>query len=137
MTNHRLTSLLAGICLASAVAGSAQAADLTVSMDQVRTITFANPVKTVFVGNPVIADVTVIDSKHVFLLGKNFGTTNLVALDDAGKQMVNDQITTFAAGININIQFNDSDTRTTSKTAEANAASLPPTARTPASAGPT
>ena len=41
--------------------------------------------KTVFVGNPVIADVTVIDAKHIFLLGKNYGTTNLVALGRFGQ----------------------------------------------------
>jgi hypothetical protein len=34
----------------------------------VRVLTFKTPVKTVFVGNPVIADITVIDPMHVFIL---------------------------------------------------------------------
>ena len=42
------------------------------------------PVRTVFVGNPLVADVNVVDSRHVFVLGKNFGTTNLIALDRNG-----------------------------------------------------
>jgi hypothetical protein len=62
-------------------------------MDEVRILTFAKPVKTVYVGNPTIADVTVIDATHVFLLGKSFGTTNLLALDNAGHQVAEEHIT--------------------------------------------
>jgi hypothetical protein len=62
-------------------------------MDQVRMITFRAPVSTVFVGNPQIADVTVVDSTRIFLMGKNFGTTNLMALDENGNQVSNDRIT--------------------------------------------
>jgi Flp pilus assembly secretin CpaC len=69
------------------------AAEIKIPLDQVRIITFKKPVKTVFVGNPVIADITVIDPLHVFLLGKNFGTTNIVALDGAGHESANEQIT--------------------------------------------
>lgn len=83
-------ALLAGLV---AAAPSAFAEDVLIRLDQVRILTFNAPVKTVFVGNPVIADVTVIDSTHVFLLGKNFGTTNLVALDGKGRETANDQIT--------------------------------------------
>ena len=72
---------------------AASAAEYTVPMDQVRMITFAAPVSTVFVGNPQIADVTVVDSTRIFLMGKNFGTTNLMALDEYGNQVSNDRIT--------------------------------------------
>ena len=64
-------------------------AEFTVPMDQVRMITFQAPISTVFVGNPQIADVTVVDSTRIFLMGKNFGTTNLVALDADGNQLSN------------------------------------------------
>ena len=72
--------------------GTASADDFAVSMDQMRLLTFSAPVKTVLVANPVIADVTVIDNRRVFVLGKNFGVTNLVALDAAGKEIANDQV---------------------------------------------
>ena len=72
--------------------GTASADDIAVAMDQMRLITFNVPVKTVLVANPVIADVTVIDTKRVFVLGKNFGTTNLIALDASGNPIANDQI---------------------------------------------
>jgi hypothetical protein len=80
---------LTGLFLAT----SAHAAGIDVALDQVRILTFDGPVKTVFVGNPVIADITVIDPTHVFILGKNFGTTNVVALDAKGRETLNEQIT--------------------------------------------
>jgi hypothetical protein len=80
-----------GFCL---LAGSAAlAANVEVPLDQVHVLTFKAPVKTVFVGNPVIADITVIDPTHVFILGKNFGTTNLIALDGKGNETFNEQVT--------------------------------------------
>ena len=53
----------------------------TVAMDEARVITFPQPVATVFVGNPAIADITIIDSRHAYLLGKTFGVTNMIGLD--------------------------------------------------------
>lgn len=76
------------------LAGSAALADtVEVPLDQVHVLAFKAPAKTVFVGNPLIADITVIDPTHVFILGKNFGTTNLVALDDKGHEFFNEQVT--------------------------------------------
>jgi Flp pilus assembly secretin CpaC len=66
---------------------------ITIQMDQVRVISFARAVKTVFVGNPTIADVTVIDDRHVFLLGKSFGSTNIIAIDDKGNQAADERVT--------------------------------------------
>lgn len=86
------------LCGALTVPFAASAADLSVPMDQVRMVTFRAPVKTVFVGNPLIADVTVVDSTRIFLMGKNFGTTNLVALDENGNQISNDRVTVQARG---------------------------------------
>lgn len=85
-----LAAFFAGLI---AAAPNAAAEDVRIPLDQVRILSFNTPVKTVFVGNPVIADITVIDSTHVFLLGKNFGTTNLIALDEKGRETVNEEIT--------------------------------------------
>src|SRR5262249_13425483 len=91
--NSSIVSLAVGFCAATFFSQAALAAGVGVPMDQVRMITFRTPFKTVYVGNPIIADITVIDSTHVFVLGKNFGTTNIVALDDGGRVIMNDQIT--------------------------------------------
>ena len=99
----RIRSLTTALVSASALLGSgaALAAELTVTMDEGRMLTFRTPVKTVFVGNPLIADVTVVDEKHVFLTGKNFGTTNLVVLNESGAQIANERITVLGRSSNI------------------------------------
>jgi hypothetical protein len=56
-------------------------------------VVLAKPAKSMFVGNPTIADVTIVDARHAFVLGKTFGVTNLIALDAEGRQISNQQIT--------------------------------------------
>jgi Flp pilus assembly secretin CpaC len=74
----------------------AQPHGISVPMDEVRVVQFSSPVSTVYVGNPSIADVSMIDNRHAFVLGKGFGGTNMVALDADGKQIVNDAISVYA-----------------------------------------
>jgi Flp pilus assembly secretin CpaC len=80
---HRI---VAAVTLAL-LSGPAFADGVSVPMDEVRTVTFAKPVATVFVGNSVVADVNMIDSRHAFVIGKAFGTTNLIALDSNGREV--------------------------------------------------
>jgi Flp pilus assembly secretin CpaC len=91
---HAITG---GACLAALAfaAGEAVARDITLPMDEVRIVTFPAPVATVYVGNPSIADVTVIDSRRVFLMGKSFGTTNIVALDSKGNATMSQRVTVY------------------------------------------
>ena len=85
------TFALAGASLVL-VSGSALA-DIRLSMDQVRVVALKTPFKAISVGNPLIADATVIDENHIFVVGKEFGTTNLVAVDDEGNQVAEELIT--------------------------------------------
>jgi hypothetical protein len=64
-----------------------------VVVDQAKMVSLERPAKAIYVGNPTIADITVIDARHAFVLGKTFGVTNLIALDADGKQISNQQIT--------------------------------------------
>ncbi|HEY5336738.1 MAG TPA: pilus assembly protein N-terminal domain-containing protein [Rhizomicrobium sp.] len=66
---------------------------IVVPMDEARVVTFQKPVSTVFIGNPSIADATIIDSRHAYVLGKTFGATNLIGLDADHQTVVNSQIT--------------------------------------------
>ncbi len=68
-------------------------AGVAVPMDEVRIVTFKEPIATVFMGNSTIADVNVIDSRHAFVLGKSFGETNLIALGVGGRQIANEHVT--------------------------------------------
>jgi len=83
-------TLLVALMLCSAVPASA--AGVSVAMDEVRTITFPKTVSTIYVGNPAVADINMIDSRHAFILGKGYGNTNMVALDKDGKQVSNTHI---------------------------------------------
>ena len=71
---------------------------VAVKLDEVRIVTFNRPVSTVFVGNPVVADATVIDQHHIFILGKGFGTTNMIALGPQSETIANQQITVLNPG---------------------------------------
>ena len=84
---------LAAIAGAVLVSSVVAADPITMSANEVRLVTFKRPVKTVFVANPVIADITVIDSTRAFLLGKTLGTTSIIALDEGGRETLNDKIT--------------------------------------------
>jgi hypothetical protein len=82
-----------------------------VTIDQARLVSFPEPVKTVYVGNPWIADVSMVDAEHAFLLGKTFGVTNLIALSADGKQISNQQVTVLNNGAAVTVnrgpeQFN-------------------------------
>lgn len=69
-------------------AGDAAAADpaVTVMLDRAQVISIPADTETVIVGNPIIADVTMLrNSGKVILTGKGFGETNLLFLDGSGR----------------------------------------------------
>ena len=83
-------SIAAALAVAAGLTGGqALAAGVAVPMDEVRTVAFAVPVATVYVGNPSIADINMIDTRHAFILGKSFGSTNIIALDSTGREVSN------------------------------------------------
>jgi Flp pilus assembly secretin CpaC len=94
-------ALFAAALLAAAAAPAGAAGKHTLvkddavalALDEVHTLTFRAPVATVYVGNPAIADVTMVDSRHAFVQGKGFGRTNIVALNRDNVQVFNTHIT--------------------------------------------
>jgi hypothetical protein len=96
----RRSALIAALFAATAMSGGAAFAGsaLSVPLDEVRVVSFAKPVATLYVGNPMIADVTIIDNRHAFVQAKAFGATNVVALDAGGKQIANQQIVVASKG---------------------------------------
>lgn len=70
-------------------------AGVAVPLDEVRIVSFKRAAATVYMGNSMIAEVTPIDSRHAYVLGKNFGTTNLIALDGNGKPITSEEVTVF------------------------------------------
>lgn len=86
----------ASLVFAGPALAQSRANTITMPVDAVRVITFPVPVKTVYVGNPMIADVTVIDARHVFLQAKSLGATNVLALNNSGLQISNQRVAVFS-----------------------------------------
>jgi len=63
----------------------AAAAGMSVPLSETRPLSFSGSAADVLVGDPAIADVTVIDHHHLLVHGKAFGRTNLVVMDAAGR----------------------------------------------------
>ena|SRR5579863_3164948 len=82
---------LAAAC-AVALGGDALAGGVLVPMDNVTLVAFKKPVATVYIGNASIAEVTMLDSRHVFVMGKRFGVTNLIALRADKTVLSNDTV---------------------------------------------
>jgi Flp pilus assembly secretin CpaC len=55
-----------------------------VAVDRAKVIRLDQPVATVIVGNPSIADALVYDPEMLVVTGKSFGMTNLILLDAEG-----------------------------------------------------
>jgi len=86
-----LPALMSSAVISPALAGPG---DVDLVLDEVHTLTFRTPVATVYVGNPSIADITMVDARHAFVQGKGYGRTNIVALNQSGSQV-------FGAHINV------------------------------------
>jgi Pilus formation protein N terminal region len=87
-------AIFAAAFLAAAPAYAAGRNDsVALALDEVHTLTFRTPVSTVYVGNPTIADVTMIDAKHAFVQGKGYGRTNIVALNRDNVTVFNTHVT--------------------------------------------
>lgn len=65
---------------------------MRVYMDHARVLKLDRPVSKVIIGNSDVADATVADAKTIVLTGRNFGTTNLVILDQDGNAIVDERI---------------------------------------------
>ena len=83
----------ATLIAASPVYAAGQGNSVALALDEVHTLTFRTPVSTVYVGNPSIADVTMIDARHAFVQGKGYGRTNIMALNRDNVMVFNTHVT--------------------------------------------
>ncbi|MBN9084755.1 MAG: hypothetical protein BGP04_26075 [Rhizobiales bacterium 62-17] len=71
-----------------AVAPSKAAEQITVVLDEAKVLLLPPNTSTIILGNPAIADVSMLKrNNQMILTGKNFGRTNLIALDVDGKSV--------------------------------------------------
>jgi Flp pilus assembly secretin CpaC len=85
-------ALAAAAVLLAPTAGTAQSGSLNVEIDQARRVQLRGPAGSVIVGNPAIADVTVVDSNTLYITGKGYGVTEIVAVDAIGRTVFQSQV---------------------------------------------
>ncbi len=88
----RLRALLPVLLATLALPATAGAGVVTVPIDHSTRLSIRGPAASVVVGNPAVADVTVIDSHTVFVSGRGYGTTDVTILDALGRTIFNSDI---------------------------------------------
>jgi hypothetical protein len=87
----RELAVLAYALLSISMNSSAVAADekaIVVDLDYARVIKMPEGAQTLIIGNPLIADVTMLKNNQLLVVtGKSFGSTNLIVLDRAGVEV--------------------------------------------------
>lgn len=93
---RRPLALLAALAVMT-IGGPVLAQGLPVRIDQASHITLPAPARDVVIGNPSVADVTIIDGRNLLVLGKSYGVTNIVVLDARGQTILDRQIVVSAS----------------------------------------
>lgn len=73
-------------------ASSVSAETLTVRRDQSARIALNRPARDVVVGNPTVADVSLLDARNLVVVGKGYGITSLLVVDREGRTIADHQI---------------------------------------------
>lgn len=73
--------------------GTASAEEtVVVYKDQAKVFRISRPASTIIVGNPELLAATVQDLQTIVLTGREFGTTNMIVLDDAGEPILDEMV---------------------------------------------
>jgi len=79
--------LLAAALVAAPVVASAQDGALNVEIDRSARVQLRGAAASIIVGNPQIADVSLVDANTMFIVGKGYGVTEVVAVDGVGRTL--------------------------------------------------
>ncbi|MBA4808452.1 pilus assembly protein N-terminal domain-containing protein [Brevundimonas sp.] len=78
--------------LAASAQTASQAGALNVEIDRSARVQLSGSASSVIVGNPAIADVTVVDAYTLFIVGRGYGVTEVVAVDGVGRTLFQREI---------------------------------------------
>jgi Pilus formation protein N terminal region len=91
--SSRLWLAVAFVLAAGASPAHAETDVIAVTLDQAKIARLPRGAATLIVGNPMIADVTMLKNNNAMVItGKGFGQTNLVAIDAAGSLIEEEEI---------------------------------------------
>src|SRR5665213_1448598 len=86
-------AFLAAISLLSATTAAQAASHVNVGLNQGLRLAVGGSAANVVIANPAIADVTVVDAHSVIVLGKGYGTTQIMVLDSTGRLLMDSIVT--------------------------------------------
>ena len=96
-------SPLVFIALAAALSAPLCAHAMIVPLDHSTRLTVPGAASSVIVGNPSIADVTVVDSHTLYVSGRGYGSTDLQVLDRSGRPLYSEEIDVLASGASVSV----------------------------------
>lgn len=80
------------LALGAAASTQAQSRPLNIEIDHATRVQLRAPAGSVIVANPRIADVTVVDANTLFITGKGYGVTEIIAVDALGRPLFQSQV---------------------------------------------
>lgn len=84
---------VAGLSGALSVAARAEDGTITAVIDQARLVRIPKGTETLVIGNPTVADVTLLKQNNLMILSpRSFGETNFIALDGQGNPLAQSMI---------------------------------------------
>ena len=87
-------TLLPLLALVGALSLAAPAsAGIIARIDEATAVTLSGSAASVIVGNPAVADVNIVDRRRIAVLGRTYGTTNVMVYDAAGRLIYNGLVT--------------------------------------------
>lgn len=87
-THKAWTAAAAALVLAVPAAASA----MTIRLDENTLLDLRAPAGTVLIGNPAVADVSLVTPNRVAILGRGFGQTNVVITDRMGRVIFDQEV---------------------------------------------
>lgn len=72
---------------------------MRVDYEKTTAVKLDRPAKTVLVGNPLIADALLVNSNTIYVQGRMFGNTNVIAVDAEGAEILNTNVTVGAPNL--------------------------------------
>lgn len=87
-----LAQVLAFALVAAPIAAHAQNGPLNVEIDRSTRVQLRGAAASVIVGNPQIADVSMVDANTLFIVGKGYGVTEVAVVDGVGRTLFQREI---------------------------------------------
>jgi hypothetical protein len=97
---RRLQTLSAVLAVVAMAPSAALAQAVAVPIDQGLRVSLPAGTQSVLIGNPEIADISVLDSHNAVIMGRTYGVTNLMVIDGRGRTLMDRQVVVSSPEVN-------------------------------------